>query len=396
MVKILQVIYYDPANYPPTLNAMRVLARAGAEVSCLGFYRGKSYVPELPASARIEYLNEPPGGWKNTFSGLVLEPLAFRRSVERAVERLRPDFVLAYDHWGMWASARIVRRVPVVYHIHDTVEPSDFSPFGRQRYITVETERAARHCVAVVLPDEGRAELFASRVPQTARIHVVANAPPRRSPAKGGGLRPLMAAADGSIPERIAVLVGNMGSARESVRALARAAERWHYAVVGSTDRRGLEAMREEAEAGGFSDRLRIFPYRPYDEIAPLLAGADLGFGFYSQVGRHSSNWRLMGTGSVKVMEYLASGVPAIVSPRSAFARFGATTEGLRIVDEETAEEFRKAIDELDPSGPEWARRSRAASRDHLRLYNLETQMAPLLDLFGLPRFPPVDLSAAG
>lgn len=384
-LRVLQVIYQDPVTYPPTINAARLLAAAGAEVLCLGFRREFDESLPLPASARIQYLNEARAGPFPGLLGRLANVIDLRRGPRREAKRFRPDLVIAYDHGAAWGVLPLLGTGDwkTVLHLHDLLSTSVTRFGSSDGWMWARMTDAIGRFDCVVVPEPMRADYLRDRWRVAVPISVVANSPPRGRPSRNELLKSQIRARSGADPKLLAVAVGNMGRYLEAIRGLAAARAEWHLALVGCGHAASVAAMMGEAAALGIVHRLHVFPYTNYDTVRAWLPGCDVGLAFYPST-TSNVNWQTMGSASVKVQEYLAAGVPSIVCSRKAFAALTAETGALEVIESETPEAIAAALDRLVPGGELHAERARRAVEAHLSRFNYEAQIQPLLDAVGL------------
>lgn len=382
-LRVLQAIYQDPVNYPPTLNALRCLAAAGAEVLCIGFDRDLGKHLPLPTGARIQYLNaRSPGSAKNTLDHLG-SALLFYRAVQRAISTFRADLVIGYDHWGALAllplpgRARELRMV----HLHDILDDDAVPVLSTEGLVWALVKRQLSSFPVVGVPAEERAQYLRERLRRVPRLTVVENAPPLTSPSRNALLRTRLGI---SAEEPLAVVVGQMTLGAETVRALAQTRARWHLAVIGCRNPGWINDMEREARQHRLTDRLHLVPYTDYDTVRRWLPGCDLGLCFYAR--STNPNWNHMGSSSVKIQEYMAAGLPSLVGMRDSMGGFASRTGGMELIETDSADAIRAGLDKLEPHSPRWRALSAAALAAHQSTHNCEAQWAALLGSLGLDR----------
>jgi glycosyltransferase involved in cell wall biosynthesis len=382
-LRVLQVIYQDPVTYPPTINAARVLAAAGAEVLCLGYRRGPSVEMDSSASARIRYLNAGLPVSLPAILKRVGNVVNLRRETRREIERFRPDLVIAYDHGAGWGVAPFLRdrRFKAVLHLHDLLNVSVTRFTSSDGWMWAEMMRCATQFDLVVVPEAQRARYLREEWGMQVLPRIAANSPPCGHPARNDELRRRLVPSNP--PGLLAVIVGNMGLYTETVRGVAAARGRWHLALVGCGHGPSISQVLDEARALRIEDRIHVFPYTSYDTVRTWLRGCDVGVGLYPSTSSNV-NWRTMGSASVKVQEYMAAGLPSIVCSRETFANLARDCGALELLETETAESIAAALDRLEPGGEHHLRLARAALDAHLDRFNCEAQLQPILEELGL------------
>jgi glycosyltransferase involved in cell wall biosynthesis len=382
-LRVLQVIYQDPVTYPPTLNAARLLARAGAEVVCLGYRRDSEENVALPESVRIRYLNASP-----RLPGIVKKVanvLSLRSETRTEIARLRPDLVIAYDWWGGWGVLPCLGQgsQKVVLHMHDLLNEGASRLSSSDDWMWAQVARNIQRFDLLVVPEKQRADYLRDKAGVSRPARIAANSPPRRRPARNELLKQVIAAKAGRLPDMLAVVIGNMGLYMEMVRGLAATRSEWHLALIGCGHGPSVRQVLDEARRLGIENRVHVFPYTNYDTVQSWLPGCDVGIGFYPSSSTNV-NWQTMGSASVKVQEYMAAGIPSIVCSRRTFAALAEDSGALELLESETPQAIASALDRLEPGSAHHGQLARAAELAHLDRFNCESQLQPIIDELGL------------
>lgn len=301
--------YNDPDLYPPIVNAIRLLCRAGFAVELFCRETGGPHGVSYPPEARIIRLDHRGrGSWAQFF--------AF---VREATGRARTDagFFWGHDMHG-FLTARLAawrRRRPLVYHCHDYADPGWMT--AGIRVVHAFERRFARTADAVVIPDAGRAEVIAKDLRLCRAPLVAANAPILTPLVRRHALREALHAR-GHRFDKVVFRQGKIGRGH-AIEATIRSLPLWQrpdwgFVVMGLSDEGYLKSLHELAHVLGVAERFVALPPVKYDEILHFTPDADVGHALYEQI--HVNNVHI-GTASNKVMEYLAAGVPLLVSPNA-------------------------------------------------------------------------------
>jgi hypothetical protein len=379
-LRVLQVIDADPMAYPPTINAARVLAGSGAHVRCIGGMRGQRPLLAMPDRVSVEYLVY--GSWEKGLRKLhwAAGRFRFRAQIAQIVRDWQPHLVIAYDTGAGWAVLPLLGRTRTVLHIHDNENANAQSWRSVRTWQWHSLKRRAVEFTMRVVPDAERAAHLRDEWGVQGAFQVVGNVPPRRAPVRNHVLRDLLEIPDAS---PLAVVVGNMGLFSATAKALARTRLPWHLAVIGAGDQTAVVRMRQVAAEAGVASRIHVFSHTSYDVVRTWLLGCDVGLALHPSDSR-TINWQRIGTGSVKVMEYTAAGLPSIVCSRAAFSQLAAQSGALEVIDREDEEGIAAALDRLEPGSQPWQERAQAAVEAHLGRYNMEAQLSPLLQSLGV------------
>jgi glycosyltransferase involved in cell wall biosynthesis len=91
----------------------------------------------------------------------------------------------------------------------------------------------------------------------------------------------------------------------------------WGFVVVGPADPKFAGTLRALAEELGVAEQFVVLPPVSYDEVSSLTVDADLGHALYDPV---NINHVEAGTSSNKLLEYMAAGVPVLLSNTASFS----------------------------------------------------------------------------
>ena len=307
MHRILYIQYTNPAGYPPLEHSSRILADAGWQVLFLGTRALGADALRFPPhpNIRVRCMNFCPAGWRQK-----LHYLLFCLWVLGWAMIWRPRWMYASDHL-ICPVALALTAVPglrVLYHEHDS--PDGHPAGGFQRLIRWSRKHLARRAECCVLPNEVRLDRFRAETATRRKVLCVWNCPssqevaPQRAPANGS----FWLLYHGSIvPARLPLAV---------VSALAQLPDRVKlrlvgYETVGSPGYVGQ--IQERARQLGVGHRLEIVAAVPHFELMEWCRRSDAGLALMplrpTDVNQHS----MIGA-SNKVFDYLASGLPLVVS----------------------------------------------------------------------------------
>lgn len=370
---IQQVFYANPDQYPPIVNSARLLATAGYRTEMLCRFTGESLPVALPDQVTITRIDKGGGSsWR--------EYLGFIREVVRRTSREACLFV-GHDMHGLLPAWLLSRRHsrPLVYHCHDLAEHVQ----GGGRFVKAFEWLLARTADLVIVPDAERGERVARALALRRAPLIVANAPLRASRASGEELLQAVAARGRSYT-RILLRQGRIGpghALEATVRSLPMWAGReWGLVLVGMGAPEYAAALARLAGELGVGEQFAILPPVSYDEVLRLTPGADAGHALYEPV--HINN-RYITTASNKLLEYMAAGLPVLVSDRPGLRAFVEKYGCGLVADESSPESIATAVNAL-LGDPKLARRFGVeGARAFAEELNYERQFAPVLEAVG-------------
>jgi glycosyltransferase involved in cell wall biosynthesis len=154
---------------------------------------------------------------------------------------------------------------------------------------------------------------------------------------------------------------------------------RWGLAVMGPSEPGYVHSVVELAETLGVSQRFAILPLVPYDKLPLYTPGAHVGHALYEPI---HINHLYPTTASNKLLEYMAAGLPVIVSDRPGLRAFVDKYKCGLLADEISPESIAAAVNAL-LDDPELAHRLGGAGvRAFEEELNYERQFAPVLEAF--------------
>ena len=306
--RILYLQYTNPAGYPPLLHSAGMLAEAGWQVLFVGRPAEGAASLVLPAHEAIRYLQVDGAMAAHG----VTRYAHFATRALLAGARFRPDWCYASDALSTPVALmmRGVWRPRLLYHEHDAPPPAALRPRIRKA-----RARLATRADIVIAPSAERLAL----VPKgRGRRYVVWNCPRRSEVATG-------AAAPSGQHFRL-VYHGSLSRDRltpqfiDALRMLPAevALEIYGYETAGH---RGYAAeLLQRAQAAGVGERVRYHgPVPARAELLARLRGHQLGIATIVAGADH--NLDTLAGASNKAFEYLALGIPLLISRDAAWQR---------------------------------------------------------------------------
>jgi len=307
------VFYNNPDGYPPIINSARLLARAGLNVDLLCREYGPRWKVDYPAAVSVRRI---PRGHAHSWT----EYLNFIAQVVHSASQSTALYI-GHDMHALLPARILATRYhrPLVYHCHDFADARLQLDWGG-RLVRAFQYRFARTADLVIVPDAERGRIIARALQLRKPPLVVANAPLRRTQNReetGSGVLQTALAQRGYSFERVVFRQGRIGrghAIEATLRSLPTWARReWGFVIMGPGDETYSEYLRALARSLGVADKFVILPPVSYDEVVHFTAGADVGHALYEPI--HLNNVHIT-TASNKIMEYMAAGLPLLVSDR--------------------------------------------------------------------------------
>jgi glycosyltransferase involved in cell wall biosynthesis len=306
--RILYIQYTNPAAYPPLEHSSRMLADAGWQVSFLGMRAHGIAALRFSAhpNIRVRYLGFCPAGWRQKLHYLYFSLWVFGWAMI-----WKPTWIYASDQLACPVALGLsaVPWLRVLYHEHDCPEAAYAGGF--QRLIGWTRKHLARRAEFCVLPNEARLESFKAKTGTRQPVFCVWNCPSghevalERVPANGS----FWLLYHGSIvPDRLPLAV---------VSALARLPACVKLRVIGYETLGSvgyLRQLRERARQLGVEHRLDVVGAVPgRSDLLEWCRRCDAGLALLP-LRADDINQQSMTGASNKAFDYLASGLPLVVS----------------------------------------------------------------------------------
>lgn len=363
--------YNNPDNCPSIINSVRLLIDEGWKVEL--YCRGdrKNWNVAYPNDAKIARIAAEPaaGSWR--------EYLGF---VSRAVRQgnRESSFFVGHDMHGFVPAYLLAvrHRRPLLYCCYDYTENGFGLNFG-SRIVKSFQSRFARRADIVTVPDIGLAGLLKRDLRLQKDPLVVANSPIKRA-TEGGALHRELAARQRTFG-KIIFRQGRVGPGH-GIEATIRSIplwkrQDWGFVVMGIADAAFVESVQRLAVEVGVQDRFVVLPPVSYDTLAQFTPDADLGHALYEPV--HVNNQNI--SGACKVHEYMAAGVPLLVSRQPTLRSLIEKYECGLAADENSSESIAASVNSLLCDDKFARRLGDAGRRAFQEVFCYERQLAPLL-----------------
>lgn len=319
--RILYIQFTDPNGYPPLEHLSQLLAERGWLVTMVGTASFGDNIIEMPADPRItiQKLRAVRGRWRQKIQYLEF----FGRGIQASL-RLRPKWIYASDPLSAPLALLLVRltKARVIYHEHDA--PNLDREYSRlMKFAIACRNRLAREATICVIPQTDRLRLFLAQTGRTGPTYCVWNCPrsneiQRAAPRQG--------------PELVVYYHGSINPSRlpvQLVEAVCRFKGAVHIWVAGyeTAGSRGyVEEMQRLASKNGAPSALKWLGTIPLRrDLLKNAAQADVGLSLMPMASDDINMTYMVGA-SNKPFDYMASGLPLLVSDLPAWTSLFVTT----------------------------------------------------------------------
>ncbi len=372
MTHIQAVFYGNPDRYPPILNSIYLLSARGFTIELICHDTGESPTALWPENCQVKRLaGKSNVSWRN-YLGFVRHCVALTKP--------STDLFVAHDMHGLLPTRVMASRCrrPLVYHSHELVISGEKLALGG-RVVFAFQKRFAKTADLVVTADAERSAILKERLRLDKLPLVAANAPLQRPKPDQGRLQKDLAQ-QGRVFDKIMLRQGNVGPGH-AVEATIRSipcwlGSSWGFILLGPIQTRYIDELNQLAVSLGVQDRLAFLPSVPYQQVLNYTVGADVGHALYDPI---DDNNRFSGTASNKLLEYMAAGLPILVSDRPGLRKLIERYDCGLTADESDPVSIAAAVNSL-LGNPERVRRMGAnAARTFEEEFRYDRQFAPVL-----------------
>jgi len=374
MSRIPTVLFIQASEagaYPPLINAATLFSRAGWRTVFLSapVIDQTMALPNIPGMALEEIRPRP-----SHIMGKTAYAEYCRRSVALSI-RFKPDVVYCSDAIGALPGlmAAAVGGSRLIYHEHDSPNMHTDLRFP----VRMSRRAAARRAYLVVLPNADRAaKLCSELVIDPSRVRIVWNAPLRDEVARSIQPRPssrFWLHYHGSInPDRLPQAVVEAAAEIEGVG----------VRIVGyetSSGRGHVRRLIERFGSAANGGKIDWVGEKLRGELLAIAMNGDVGLALVP-LRSDDTNLRHMTGASNKIFDYMAAGLPAIVSDLPDWNEMFVRPGHAVAADPEDVESLKGAIRSLVDAPDLAASMGRRNREKILTEWNYETQFAPVLD----------------
>jgi glycosyltransferase involved in cell wall biosynthesis len=376
-MKVLQLIFEDPAHHPVVRFSCQSFAEAGHKVWLLGRTPNPgTAIPRLDdfgPSTEVLTAGRGRTGWGGRW-----DFVKFVLAARRLVRGEKPDVVVCYDFRaaaaGYWATGG-GRRARLVYHNLDVYAPSLLG-----RFVQHYEWEACRRAVCVTASSPGRAEWIRQHAGLAESPLVVKNCQRlRREEATAGGLSHILGQR-GLRFDRLVVRLGWLGP-RNAIEPTLRSVPAWEGnwgLVLGGMPWAGyLDELNRLVKELDIRRRVVILPLIPYDLWYDCLYAAHLGLALYEP--HDLGNQTMAGAGN-KLNLYLKAGIPSVIPDIPDFVEFTRRYDAGVVADPIDPGSIAAAVNAVFADERRYRELCSNARRAFEAEYNFETQYAPVLE----------------
>jgi len=334
--------------------------------------KGYNKFEDIPISSNVvllSYGNENHSGFHQ-----YLDYLNFSLHVFINTLRFAPSLILAVDHHAFIPAAVISKlfSVPLIlWKLEISGERGSFF----ERLLFILEKNFAKYTKASVFPNKERMKDFLkhSRLKKT---YIVFNSVSKEYVGKVKQEKNTESSKKGFLVVRQGG-IGNDHSILETIMALTILPKNVRFIIIGyCRDSKFLGKMKDKIREHKIEDRIEIILNLDRVKILSILKKSNIGVVLYKPV---SKTTQLSGTSSMKLAEYIASGIPAVVNNNQIMRDLNKKVGSFVFADPYSPESIANAIKEVIYNPDKTRKLRKNAKRAFETFYNFEYQFNPVL-----------------
>lgn len=369
---ILTVHYTDPRFYPTEISTYNILTDKGFSVEeiCIS----DKEIPPIKDKVEFIIIGERKGPRFN----YILYPIFAVYTIIYSVIK-RPKLIIAYETFSFmpaFISSLLIQK-PILFHIHDLQSGKNLGLLGNLLH-SFEL-KFVKYTSLLSMPEKNRMSFYQKITTLPKKRFIVYNAVDWRQITDTNESLKERMRKEGYNFEYIVFRHGGFGnnhSIKETVIASKFLSADVGFVFAGYCYGGYRCEVEELIERECLQNRVLFLGLLPRDEILKFLPSINLGLAVYKPLGINS---KFYSTGSVKLAEYIAYGIPAVVNDNKIMRELNEKVGSFVFADPYSPESIASAVREVIDN-PEKAKKLREnARRAFETFYNFEYQFEPVL-----------------
>lgn len=377
------IIYGNPDHYPPTYNAVKILSKSyDVTIICRNVGHcgvGVKY-PENVRVLRLGKYCEFDELVRKSRLENIKEFLIFVWKSCQFIRKKSNSLTFAYDAYGFVAgliASKLGGKKPLLYQNHDLMEVDN--ALSLAKIVKAFELRFAKYADLIIFPESSRAKKFKSDAKLETDPILVRNAPLLMKESVKSKLADSLEALGFDRNEPVVFYQGAIGPSH-AIEEIITSIEYWKKGVlvlIGYCSPTYKIRMLAVAKDNHVASRVCFLPMVPYTELFSYTSGATIGLALYQASDVNTGSF---GGASNKIFEYLANGVPVIMSRTDSTQKILDNSKWGKLVDPDSPEEIAVAVNDWLVDSEAYSAACREAISAHRNCYNYENEFSPILN----------------
>ena len=383
---VLIILYAPLEQYPPSLNQVELMAKAGLRVGVMECYH-PAFIPTTieglypvkrfrPTRHTLHYKERAP-----SILFRLRRLLTYKRCLGETIATFRPRVVIAYDTFGFFLTGKLwsQNKAPrLIWHFHELPN------FNRRYGVIIDAAhrfilRYSHKPDLLIFPDKNRSDHFIRLAKLSKPPLIVMNCPKVVQQLPLNALSPYLKAHKNNM-NKIVYFHGWIGPSR-GIETVIKSMEIWPknslFVLVGPIAESYKDALLVLAESIAVKKRLIFLDMVPIKKLFSLCIGANIGCSLVSDL--NNLNWKFSAGAINKRFEYMALGIPQIANAGPGMSDLIEKYHCGLLVDPISPKAVGEAIHLLLKDESNRLQLGKNARKAHLCEFNYENQFSPIL-----------------
>ncbi|MBW4476369.1 MAG: glycosyltransferase [Tolypothrix brevis GSE-NOS-MK-07-07A] len=372
------VVYANPDHYPPTINAVHLLAEH-FDVVLIGRNQDPPHW-EYPANVRVHRLGKYTSVRERERKSATTKLWEYINFVIKARSLLNDvSLIYAYDPFGYTAAyiCQLMqsRSISLIYHNHDLSEQL-FPLSSLSGWVHRGEIKWVHKANIVVFPSQERALLFKRLTNFNGQLMIVPNFPRKSYFRENPNFKNILSERFQQPQILLQGTISIQNSLLELIGSLSYLDNLIELKLIGPLQEKDKHLMQDLANCNVVSERVKYFMPVPYNELTQHTWLATIGVCLYKKI---DINHQTMATASNKIYEYAACGLPVIVSDQPNYREHLSSEIWVRFADPDNPKSIASAVQDILSDFGEYQAMCLAARRAFEEKYNYESAFSHLL-----------------
>ncbi|MBD2335788.1 glycosyltransferase [Calothrix sp. FACHB-156] len=371
------IIYANPDHYPPTINAIHLLAEH-FDIVLIGRNQDLP-VWEYPANVKVHRLGNYTSVREREQKSAITKIYEYINFVTKASLLIKNvSLIYAYDAFAYVAAYLCqqmqIRSIPLIYHNHD-LSGQLFPLSSLSGWVQRGEKKWVHKANVVVFPSQERALLFQKLTDFQGNITIVPNFPRKSYFTENPNFQNIISQ---RLQKNTILLQGNISiknSLLELINSLNYLDDFIKLKLIGPIQQPDKDLMTDLAIRNHLTERVKYYLPVPYRELASHTWEASIGVCLYKKA---DINHQTMGTASNKIYEYAACGLPVIVSDQPDYRANLGNEIWVRFADPDRPESIAYAVKDIFSNQEKYTQLCLAARQAFEEKYNYESAFSSL------------------
>jgi glycosyltransferase involved in cell wall biosynthesis len=376
--KIGVVLYSNPDHYPPTINAIHLLAKS-YDITLIGRNQSSPswQYPDNVKVYRLGIYSSVKEREKASVSSKLWEYINFTKQISTILKDV--DLVYVYDPFSYVAVCLqqniALKKFPIIYHHHETSEIT-FPLTSLSGWIQKLERLWINRASILIFPDQDRAIFFQKIIALNTSPIIVPNFPLKSYFAFDLNWESLINERWQNIILFYRGTIADASAMKETLSSATLISRNVKIKFVGFLSDSNAVELTKCVNEHSLTDSFTYAGVLDYEELQPHTLKSTVGFALYKNT---SFDRVACATACNKIYEYAACGLPIIVSNFPSYRNYLGEESWVFFADPEDPQSIANALEDILNDFENYRKMCLAARQAFEEKFNYETVFSPII-----------------